>query len=98
MVLMGEELERRCNLPSCSQTDFLPFTCDCCTRVFCLEHRTYDAHSCPSAGAGLGSTLDQTLRGRGRSQVRRSDGHGRSGAGEYITELDPGSPRVLKRC
>ncbi len=44
-------LGEHCSVGSCRQIDFLPFTCDCCKRVFCLEHRTYEAHSCPSAGS-----------------------------------------------
>lgn len=40
-----------CSVSACSQVDFLPFTCDCCRSVFCLEHRTYDAHECPLAGS-----------------------------------------------
>ncbi|XP_058232916.1 AN1-type zinc finger protein 1 isoform X2 [Hemibagrus wyckioides] len=27
--------------------DFLPFVCDICSGVFCLEHRSRDSHSCP---------------------------------------------------
>ncbi|KAF5901803.1 AN1-type zinc finger protein 1, partial [Clarias magur] len=27
--------------------DFLPFVCDSCSGVFCLEHRSRDSHSCP---------------------------------------------------
>lgn len=39
-----------CSVGACAQVDFLPFTCDCCTGVFCLQHRSYDAHECPRAG------------------------------------------------
>uniref|UniRef100_UPI003AAAB2B4 AN1-type zinc finger protein 1-like n=1 Tax=Centroberyx gerrardi TaxID=166262 RepID=UPI003AAAB2B4 len=27
--------------------DFLPFVCDFCSGVFCLEHRSTESHSCP---------------------------------------------------
>lgn len=40
-----------CSITACNQVDFLPFTCDCCRSVFCLAHRTYDAHECPLAGS-----------------------------------------------
>lgn len=30
----------------CKTKDFLPFKCDLCNHVFCLEHRTYEAHNC----------------------------------------------------
>jgi len=38
-----------CAHVGCHQLDFLPFQCDCCSRTFCLEHRTYRSHACPSA-------------------------------------------------
>lgn len=41
------QLGKRCNARGCSQQDFLPFTCDACERVFCLNHRSYEAHDCP---------------------------------------------------
>lgn len=44
-------LGTHCALPDCYQIDFLPFNCDCCNRIFCLAHRTYAAHSCPTAGS-----------------------------------------------
>jgi len=33
----------------CNSQDFLPFTCDCCSSVFCLEHRSYVSHNCKKA-------------------------------------------------
>ena len=30
-------------------TDFLPFRCDCCNLVYCLDHRSYIAHTCASS-------------------------------------------------
>jgi len=47
--LMG--IGQHCSAPGCGQVDFLPFVCDCCARTFCLDHRTYAAHMCASAGA-----------------------------------------------
>jgi hypothetical protein len=41
----------QCALPSCRQQDFLPFKCSACASSFCLEHRTFAAHSCPRAAA-----------------------------------------------
>ena len=42
---------KHCQLEYCNQLDFLPFKCQSCTKIFCLEHRTEDAHKCTSAGA-----------------------------------------------
>ncbi|KAJ0099643.1 hypothetical protein Patl1_21975 [Pistacia atlantica] len=38
------DLGRHCQLPDCHQLDFLPFTCDGCQKVFCLEHRLSKSH------------------------------------------------------
>ncbi|XP_007028784.2 PREDICTED: zinc finger AN1 and C2H2 domain-containing stress-associated protein 11 [Theobroma cacao] len=43
------DLGKHCSVEDCKQIDFLPFTCDRCRLVFCLEHRSYIKHSCPKA-------------------------------------------------
>uniref|UniRef100_M4BH13 AN1-type domain-containing protein n=1 Tax=Hyaloperonospora arabidopsidis (strain Emoy2) TaxID=559515 RepID=M4BH13_HYAAE len=45
------DIGAHCSISSCHQQDFLPFTCDCCRSVFCLDHRSYGSHQCPSAGS-----------------------------------------------
>lgn len=40
---------RKTGLALSSHTDFLPFTCNGCSGVFCLEHRTHAGHDCPNA-------------------------------------------------
>ena len=54
-----------CSLSECHQIDFLPFCCDACDRVFCLEHRTYSAHSCPKAGSKDASIIICPLCAKG---------------------------------
>ena len=44
-VLKGDH----CYLDDCQQFDFLPFTCDGCNKVFCLHHRSQNAHKCTAA-------------------------------------------------
>ncbi|KAL2897716.1 Zinc finger AN1 domain-containing stress-associated protein 12 [Bienertia sinuspersici] len=41
------ELGQHCQHPDCRQLDFLPFSCNRCQKVFCVEHRTYMSHDCP---------------------------------------------------
>ncbi|KAF0690449.1 Aste57867_18181 [Aphanomyces stellatus] len=48
---MPLDIGEHCSKPGCNQKDFLPFACDCCEGVFCLEHRTYTAHACTNAGS-----------------------------------------------
>ena len=37
-----------CTVSECRQRDFLPFKCELCKDVFCLQHRTPDSHVCLS--------------------------------------------------
>ncbi|KAI5665570.1 hypothetical protein M9H77_15423 [Catharanthus roseus] len=41
------DLGRHCQLSDCHQLDFLPFKCDSCQKVFCVEHRSSKSHDCP---------------------------------------------------
>nr|XP_058899584.1 AN1-type zinc finger protein 1 isoform X3 [Kogia breviceps] len=41
------DIGRHCRLEQCRQRDFLPFVCDGCSGIFCLEHRSRESHSCP---------------------------------------------------
>lgn len=50
-------LGSHCSVAACQQIDFLPFKCDCCANVFCLQHRTYEAHSCQKAGSRDTNTI-----------------------------------------
>ncbi|XP_028778642.1 zinc finger AN1 domain-containing stress-associated protein 12-like [Neltuma alba] len=43
------DLGSHCHHVDCNQLDFLPFTCDACSQVFCLEHRSYKSHNCPKS-------------------------------------------------
>ncbi|KAL5708200.1 Zinc finger AN1 and C2H2 domain-containing stress-associated protein 16 [Ranunculus cassubicifolius] len=43
------DLGKHCSVDYCKQIDFLPFTCDRCDKVFCLEHRSFGKHQCPNA-------------------------------------------------
>ncbi|KAK9527643.1 hypothetical protein VZT92_014187 [Zoarces viviparus] len=40
------DIGKHCQINSCSQNDFLPFVCELCSGVFCLDHRSREAHSC----------------------------------------------------
>ncbi|XP_026190930.1 zinc finger AN1 and C2H2 domain-containing stress-associated protein 11-like [Cyclospora cayetanensis] len=41
-----------CSNSLCRQRDFLPFRCEKCENVFCLEHYLPDDHSCPKKNIG----------------------------------------------
>ncbi|KAA8548053.1 hypothetical protein F0562_004686 [Nyssa sinensis] len=46
------DLGMHCQHSECNQLDFLPFKCDACRNVFCLEHRSYKSHDCPKSDRG----------------------------------------------
>nr|XP_036853963.1 AN1-type zinc finger protein 1 isoform X3 [Manis javanica] len=41
------DVGQHCEAEHCRQRDFLPFVCDGCSGIFCLEHRSRESHSCP---------------------------------------------------
>jgi predicted nucleic acid binding AN1-type Zn finger protein len=43
------DLGKHCSEELCHQLDFLPFKCDACSKIFCLEHRSYKSHNCSKA-------------------------------------------------
>ncbi|KAF2316176.1 hypothetical protein GH714_041517 [Hevea brasiliensis] len=43
------DLGTHCQHSDCNQLDFLPFKCQGCHKVFCLEHRSYKSHDCPKS-------------------------------------------------
>merc|ERR1719456_2123707 len=47
---------QHCSVVDCRKVDFLPFTCEQCRKVFCLDHFRYAAHNCPNA-AGLDNRI-----------------------------------------
>ncbi|XP_073060340.1 zinc finger AN1 domain-containing stress-associated protein 12 [Primulina eburnea] len=51
------DLGSHCELPDCHQLDFLPFSCNACHKIFCLEHRSYGSHRCPNSDSGSRKVL-----------------------------------------
>ncbi|XP_042322244.1 AN1-type zinc finger protein 1 isoform X1 [Sceloporus undulatus] len=48
------EIGQHCEVEHCGQLDFLPFVCDGCSGVFCLQHRSRAAHGCSEANLKSG--------------------------------------------
>ncbi|XP_059163166.1 AN1-type zinc finger protein 2A-like isoform X2 [Physella acuta] len=42
-------LGQHCNESTCKQLDFLPMTCDACSKIFCRDHIMYKSHKCPES-------------------------------------------------
>jgi len=47
------KLGKHCSSSTCRQLDFLPFPCEHCDKVYCLEHRLPSEHSCTGGGRVL---------------------------------------------
>uniref|UniRef100_A0A803N7V0 AN1-type domain-containing protein n=1 Tax=Chenopodium quinoa TaxID=63459 RepID=A0A803N7V0_CHEQI len=58
------DLGRHCQYSDCYQLHFLPFGCNRCQKVFCVEHRTYMSHDCPKSD-------DKSRKKKPRCPVRR---------------------------
>ncbi|GKA75193.1 zinc finger AN1 domain-containing stress-associated protein 12 [Tanacetum coccineum] len=43
------DLGKHCQLSDCKQLNFLPFKCNGCEKVFCVEHRSYKFHECSNS-------------------------------------------------
>jgi len=52
-----QNLGKHCAVSSCHQHDFLPFTCNCCNKAFCLAHRDVSSHQCPNTLKGDARTI-----------------------------------------
>lgn len=48
-----------CALPGCKQFDLLPFRCESCSDLFCLEHFRHDAHCCSKAPDASHTSLNR---------------------------------------
>ncbi len=77
-------LGEHCSWPSCQQIDFLPFTCDCCNKTYCLDHRRYESHSCSAAGSRSSEVIVCPLCAKGVKLLGRDanvafDEHQREG-------------------
>ncbi|CAM9587796.1 unnamed protein product [Discosporangium mesarthrocarpum] len=44
------DLGKHCSSEDCKQQDFLPFKCNACNGIFCLQHRSHSAHACTMVG------------------------------------------------
>jgi len=63
-----------CNYPDCQIKDFLPFTCDLCGHVYCLDHRSRYAHNCHSQTASPSYSKKRSQRTEGESVKALFDG------------------------
>ncbi|XP_072986828.1 zinc finger AN1 and C2H2 domain-containing stress-associated protein 16-like [Typha latifolia] len=66
-------LGKHCSVDDCKQIDFLPFTCDRCKQVFCLQHRSYTEHLCPNANQNDVTVLVCPLCAKGVRLIPNED-------------------------
>ncbi|GAB4836604.1 Zinc finger AN1 domain-containing stress-associated protein 12 [Ancistrocladus abbreviatus] len=98
------DLGRHCQHADCNQLDFLPFICDRCQKVFCLEHRSYKSHECPKSDHGsrkvticeICSTAIETTGKYGEDEKAILEKHERSKDCDPSKKKKPKCP--VKRC
>uniref|UniRef100_A0A1D1ZJF8 Zinc finger AN1 and C2H2 domain-containing stress-associated protein 16 n=1 Tax=Anthurium amnicola TaxID=1678845 RepID=A0A1D1ZJF8_9ARAE len=93
-------LGKHCSVGHCRQIDFLPFTCDRCNQILCLEHRGYAKHSCPNANQQDVTVLVCPLCAKGVHLVSNEDPNATWEA-HVNTDCDPSNYQKAtnkKRC
>ncbi|KAK9271899.1 hypothetical protein L1049_002264 [Liquidambar formosana] len=98
------DLGRHCQHSECHQLDFLPFKCDGCRKVFCVEHRSYKSHECPKSDHNsrkvvvceiCSTSIETTGHGEGDEKVIL-ERHARSGHCDPSKKKKPTCP--VRRC
>ncbi|XP_022884072.1 zinc finger AN1 domain-containing stress-associated protein 12 [Olea europaea var. sylvestris] len=98
------DLGRHCQNLDCHQLDFLPFTCNACNKVFCLEHRSYKSHACPKSDVNsrkvvvceICSASIETTGHDGEDEKNILERHGKSGDCDPKKKKKPACP--VRRC
>ncbi|PIN23564.1 hypothetical protein CDL12_03710 [Handroanthus impetiginosus] len=98
------ELGSHCEQPDCRQLDFLPFTCDACRKVFCIEHRSYKLHDCPKSDVSsrkvlvceICSTAIETTGHNVEEEKKILERHEKSGDCDPKKKKKPTCP--VRRC
>ncbi|KAB2634227.1 zinc finger AN1 domain-containing stress-associated protein 12-like [Pyrus ussuriensis x Pyrus communis] len=99
------DLGRHCQLSDCHQLDFLPFQCDGCRKVFCVEHRSYKSHECPKSDHNsrkvvvceiCSASIETTGRDGEQDQKLLLEKHAKSGNCDPRKKKKPTCP--VRRC
>ncbi|KAF4390664.1 hypothetical protein G4B88_015554 [Cannabis sativa] len=95
------DLGRHCQNSDCNQLDFLPFNCDNCNKVFCLEHRSHKSHNCPkpdhnSRKVIVCETCSTAIETTGQDEKLLMEKHMSSGNCDPRNKKKPTCP--VKRC
>ncbi|XP_048434877.1 zinc finger AN1 domain-containing stress-associated protein 12-like [Pyrus x bretschneideri] len=99
------DLGRHCQLSDCNQLDFLPFQCDGCRKVFCVEHRSYKSHECPKSDHNsrkvvvceiCSASIETTGRDGEQDQKLLLEKHAKSGNCDPRKKKKPTCP--VRRC
>ncbi|KAL6994302.1 Zinc finger AN1 domain-containing stress-associated protein 12 [Sarracenia purpurea var. burkii] len=94
------DMGMHCQHTECNQLDFLPFKCDSCRKVFCLEHRSYKSHDCPKSDRDsrkvvvceICSSAIETTGRDGEEETAILERHEKSG------DCDPKKKKKKPRC
>eukprot|EP00742_Colponemidia_sp_Colp-10_P002094 GILJ01002236.1.p1 GENE.GILJ01002236.1~~GILJ01002236.1.p1 ORF type:complete len:295 (-),score=-0.07 GILJ01002236.1:130-966(-) len=86
-----------CSQPYCRQQDFLPFECNACHQMYCLDHRSYSSHECQLSSGFDARLIICPLCSKG---IRLIDGENPNLTWQRHSESDclPGSAPAKRRC
>ncbi|KAL6520316.1 Zinc finger AN1 domain-containing stress-associated protein 12 [Orobanche minor] len=98
------DLGSHCQHSDCHQLDFLPFTCNSCRKVFCLDHRSYKSHNCPKSNISsrkvsvceICSSVIETTGHEREDEKKIMERHEKSGDCDPKKKRKPTCP--VRRC
>ncbi|GFP98884.1 zinc finger an1 domain-containing stress-associated protein 12 [Phtheirospermum japonicum] len=98
------DLGSHCQRSDCRQLDFLPFTCNACHKVFCLDHRSCKSHDCPKSDivsrkvlvCEICSTAIETTGADGEDEKKILERHEKSRDCDPKKKKKPACP--VRRC
>ncbi|KAI4161127.1 MAG: hypothetical protein LQ342_005165 [Letrouitia transgressa] len=64
-----EAIGSHCQFSYCNQLDFLPFRCESCRGIYCLDHRTEAGHQCSHAGTWAAARREKGGQSTSASQA-----------------------------
>ncbi|XWS40796.1 hypothetical protein CRYUN_Cryun17cG0026300 [Craigia yunnanensis] len=97
------DLGKHCQHSDCHQLDFLPFKCDGCHKVFCVEHRSCKSHECPKSDHKSRKVIvcetcltSIEITGKGKEEKIMLERHEKSGNCDPRKKKKPICP--VRRC
>ncbi|KAJ1404961.1 hypothetical protein B484DRAFT_457193 [Ochromonadaceae sp. CCMP2298] len=92
-----DNVGRHCQVGDCKQKDFLPFICDCCGKSLCMQHRSYDLHSCSGSRVKDMTSVDCPVCGKS-VKFDKSQDPNRVWDEHYVNQCTQQASQQKKAC